>query len=92
MLEYHLPSVDGTYGGMAQLARAIGSYPIGRWFKSTCRYQKNIYNMEYGPLVKRLRHRPFTAETGVRFSYGSPIKKMPYFIRHLFYLIGNYAN
>ena len=25
-----------------------------------------------GPLVKRLRHRPFTAETRVRFSYGSP--------------------
>ena len=26
-----------------------------------------------GPLVKRSRHRPFTAKTGVRFSYGSPI-------------------
>ena len=26
----------------------------------------------YGPLVKRLRHRPFTAVTRVRFSYGSP--------------------
>ena len=25
-----------------------------------------------GPLVKRLRHRPFTAVTGVRFSHGSP--------------------
>ena len=25
-----------------------------------------------GPLVKRLRHRPLTAKTGVRFSYGSP--------------------
>ena len=23
---------------MAQLARAIGSYPIGRWFKSNFRY------------------------------------------------------
>ena len=28
--------------------------------------------MIYGPLVKRLRHRPFTAITGVRFSQGSP--------------------
>ena len=28
-----------------------------------------------GPLVKRLRHRPFTAVTGVRFSHGSPKKK-----------------
>ena len=29
---------------------------------------------KYGPLVKRSRHRPFTAVTGVRFPYGSPIK------------------
>ena len=28
---------------------------------------------KYGPLVKRSRHRPFTAVTGVRFPYGSPI-------------------
>ena len=27
----------------------------------------------FGPLVKRLRHRPFTAITGVRFSHGSPL-------------------
>ena len=27
-----------------------------------------------GPLVKRLRHRPFTAKTWVRFPYGSPKK------------------
>ena len=26
----------------------------------------------HGPLVKRLRHRPFTAATGVRIPYGSP--------------------
>ena len=48
------------------MARAIGSYPIGRGFKS---------NSRYGPLVKRLRHRPFTAVTWVRFPYGSPTKK-----------------
>ena len=28
-----------------------------------------------GPLVKRLRHRPFTAVTAVRFCYGSPAKQ-----------------
>ena len=28
-----------------------------------------------GPLVKRLRHRPFTAVTWVRFPYGSPKRK-----------------
>ena len=29
----------------------------------------------YGSLVKRSRHRPFTAVTGVRFPYGSPISR-----------------
>ena len=52
------------YGGIAQLARALGSYPGCRWFESNCRY--------HGPLVKRLRHRPFTAESWVQFPYGSP--------------------
>ena len=27
---------------------------------------------KYGPLVKRLRHRPLTPVTGVRFPHGSP--------------------
>ena len=27
------------HGGIAQLARAFGSYPTGRWFKSDFRYQ-----------------------------------------------------
>ena len=30
--------------------------------------------LPYGPLVKRLRHRPFTAVTWVRFPHGSPKK------------------
>ena len=55
-------------GGIAQLARAFGSYPKCRWFKSYSRYQ-------YGPVVKRLRHRPFTAVTRVRFPSGSPKKR-----------------
>ncbi len=25
-------------GGIAQLARVLGSYPIGHWFESSCRY------------------------------------------------------
>ena len=50
------------------MARATGSYPVGHGFKSNLRYH-------FGPLVKRLRHRPFTAVTGVRFSHGSPKKK-----------------
>ena len=29
----------------------------------------------FGPLVKRLRHGPFTAVTWVRFPYGSPAKQ-----------------
>ena len=28
-----------NYGGVAQLARALGSYPIGREFESPSRYQ-----------------------------------------------------
>ena len=58
------------YGGIAQLARAFGSYPTGRWFKSDFRYHFRF--TQYGPLVKRLRHGPFTAVTWVRFPYGSP--------------------
>ena len=30
---------DCPYGGIAQLARAFGSYPKCHWFKSSCRYQ-----------------------------------------------------
>ena len=51
------------------MARVLGSYPIGRWFESYCRYH-------YGPLVKRLRHRPFTAESWVQFPYGSPFNSL----------------
>ena len=51
------------------MARAFGSYPKRRWFESNCRYQ-------CGPVVKRLRHRPFTAVTRVRFSPGSPFSSL----------------
>ena len=69
----------GTFFGcIAQLARACGSYPQCQWFESTyshhCLFRlpwgagKDVY----GPMVKRLRHRPFTAVTRVRVPYGSP--------------------
>ena len=68
-----------TFGGLAQLARASGSYPAGRWFKSDIRYQmskpSSASTYFFGPLVKRLRHGPFTAVTWVRFPYGSPDHK-----------------
>ncbi len=31
------------YGGVAQLARAFGSYPTDRWFESTRRYQNDLF-------------------------------------------------
>lgn len=57
-------------GGIAQLARALGSYPGCRWFKSDYRYQ-------FGPLVKWLRHHPFTVESWVQFPHGSPHYQLP---------------
>lgn len=59
-----------SYGGVAQLARAFGSYPKGQWFESTHRYHTIS-----GLVVKRLIHRPFTAELGVRFPSRSPSKQ-----------------
>ncbi len=52
----HNPEVAGSN---PVPATNFGSYPEGRWFESTRRYH-------FGPLVKWLRHRPFTAVTGVR--------------------------
>ena len=71
---------QALFGGIAQLARACGSYPQCRWFKSDYRYQvasegpcRGSHSVSfYGALVKRLRHGPFTAVTRVRLSYGSP--------------------
>jgi hypothetical protein len=54
-------SADGS-------ARGLG--PWGRRFKS-CHPDQTNKNF-IGPLVKRSRHRPFTAVTGVRFPHGSP--------------------
>ena len=59
------------------MVRAIGSYPIGHKFESHRRYhckQTEISLNIDGPLVKRLRHHPFTVVTWVRVPYGSPAK------------------
>ena len=82
MANHYNNLVAWQYGGIAQLARAFGSYPKCRWFKSDCRYHmakgcRNIGAFSYGPVVKRLRHRPFTAVTRVRFPSGSPISYAP---------------
>ena len=44
------------YGGIAQLARAIGSYPAGHRFKSYCRYH-NIW-----PHRQAVKTSPFHGE------------------------------
>ena len=82
-----LTGVPVEYGGVAQLARAFGSYPKCHRFESSRRYQADgrrppadqslgaspmTVPMYLGALVKRLRHRPFTAVTRVRFPYASP--------------------
>ena len=40
------------HGGLAQLARASGSYPAGRWFKSDIRYHSR-------PVGQAVKTRPF---------------------------------
>ena len=63
------------------MARACGSYPQCPRFKSRCRYHvardAKASRVSYGPLVKWLRHGPFTAVTWVRIPYGSPTHKTP---------------
>ena len=59
----------------SSVGRAPGSYPCCHLFESDCRYQirRSVpLRLLYGPLVKWLRHRPFTAVTWVRVPYGSP--------------------
>ena len=71
--EFWYHTLRYSNGGIAQLARACGSYPQCPRFKSRCRYQGAAsLRLLYGPLVKWLRHRPFTAVTWVQIPYGSP--------------------
>ena len=58
-----------AYGGVAKWVRATGSYPVGQRFRSTRRYHMGREkDPSPGPVVKRLRHRPFTVVTMVQFS------------------------
>ena len=81
------------YGGIAQLARAFGSYPKCRWFNpfAATIVKTLLWQILYrsGPLVKRLRHRPFTAVSRVRFSHGSPVKRIPNF-RNPFFCVSHF--
>ena len=73
------------HGGVAQLARACGSYPQCHRFESSRRYHRLVRRRQRltshppqqkdGPLVKWLRHGPFTAVTWVRVPYGSPLRQ-----------------
>ena len=78
-------SCRAEYGGIAQLARAFGSYPKCPRFESRCRYQRardaRASRALYGPLVKWLRHGPFTAVTWVRIPYGSPFAGLAQLVR-----------
>ena len=48
-----------SYGGIAQLARAHGSYPWCRWFKSSFRYcQKSPYLVRVFLHLKKIVRRP----------------------------------
>ena len=85
MLWYIKSCLSGRrYGGVAQLARACGSYPQCHRFESSRRYHRPVRRwgvspvppqQKYGPLVKWLRHGPFTAVTWVRVPYGSPLRQ-----------------
>ena len=52
------------HGEVAQLARAFGSYPTGRWFKSTLRYQlfKKI-NLAYSSNIEYARFYIYLSKT-----------------------------
>ena len=45
-------------GGIAQLARALGSYPWCHWFKSSCRYQLSYWRIVTGCWQTGERHLP----------------------------------
>ena len=47
------------YGGVAQLVRAAGSYPAGRWFESDRRYQSSTVSLIIWPLGQAVKTSPF---------------------------------
>ena len=64
-----------------------GMIGVSKTFGGSSILSSPAYNKIYGPLVKRLRRRPLTAETGVRFPYGllkKELEKMRNFLQFLF--------
>ena len=69
------------YGGIAQLARARGSYPRCHWFKSSCRYQQNTdffrFHIDKRPGGQAVKTPPFHGgNTG-----SSPVRVTTFFRR-----------
>ena len=60
------PAAPAMFDPLAQLAEHLT-------FNQGVPRSSRGWITNYGPLVKRASHRPFTAVTGVRFPYGSPI-------------------
>ena len=58
--------MTGASGGIAQLARAIGSYPIGRGFKSNFRYQgeAEVSAESFRPVGQAAKTPPFHGGNG----------------------------
>ena len=74
--------VDEEYAGIAQLARACGSYPQCRWFKSDYRYQRPVgqvvktppfhgSNMGSSPVRVTKNKHPLSVDKGCLFFYPS---------------------
>ena len=72
-----------TYGGIAQLARAFGSYPECRWFESNCRYQ-------FWPGGQEVKTPPFhggnTSSILVRVTIASTSKEVLFCFISVFYI------
>ena len=65
MIECYGTSGDGCAdGGIAQLARAIGSYPIGRGFKSNFRYHGTGNGPAIRPVGQAAKTPPFHGGNG----------------------------
>ena len=62
--EVKLFSADGSWGSPPV---RVGRCQASPYFGAIL-----LFSFACGPLVKRLRHRPFTAVTRVRIPYGSP--------------------
>ena len=68
-----------TNGGVAQLARASGSYPAGRWFKSDFRYQ----NPCTWPVGQAVKTPPFHG--GIGGSIPPRVTRKKHFLRSAFF-------